>query len=170
MTLYHGSNLAVPHPELRFSVRSLDFGAGFYTTTSEEQAARFAHKVYDRALRQGHEGGGRFVSSYTVDYETMQKELDILSFAAPDEAWFDFVMANRRNAYTGKTYDVIYGPVANDTVYRALIGYETGLYTKAQTIELLQARKLFDQMAFVTEKAVSFLRYTGAKEVSSWKL
>jgi hypothetical protein len=168
MTVYHGSNIVVKSPELRFSVRNLDFGTAFYTTTNEKQASQFAQKVYKRAERQNIISEGSFVSSYTIDYEMMIKELDILTFEKPDEPWFDFVMANRRNAYAGKKYDVIFGPVANDTVYRTLIGYETGLYTKIQTIEQLAVRKLFDQMAFASDKAISFLHYNGYKEVSAW--
>jgi hypothetical protein len=168
MTVYHGSNIIVKSPELRFSVRNLDFGAAFYTTTNEEQAVQFAQKVYNRAERQGIISEGCFVSSYSIDYEFMKNELNILTFEKPSEAWFDFVMANRRRAYAGKKYDVIFGPVANDTVYRALVGYETGLYTKAQTIEQLAVRKLFNQMAFASGKAISFLYYIGYKEVSVW--
>ena len=99
----------------------------------------------------------------------MQKQLSILTFNAPNEAWLDFIMANRGEKYTGKKYDVIYGPVANDTVYRALVGYETGLYTKKQTIKQLAVRKLFSQMTFATEKSLSFLRFTGYKEIDPWK-
>ena len=33
MILFHGSNVEVKQPALRYSRRSLDFGAGFYTTT-----------------------------------------------------------------------------------------------------------------------------------------
>jgi len=170
MIVYHGSNSIVEFPELRFSVRGLDFGTAFYTTVNEEQAAQFARKVYGRAERQGITSEGCFVTSYSVDYDIMQKELDILIFEKADEAWFDFVIANRRNAYSGKKYDVIFGPVANDTVYRALVGYETGLYTKAQTIEQLAVRKLFNQMAFTSTRAISFLRYESFKEASAWKL
>jgi hypothetical protein len=168
MTIYHGSNIVVKSTELRFSVRNLDFGTAFYTTTNEKQAMQFAQKVYKRTERQGIISEGCFVSLYTIDYELMINELDILTFEKPDEAWFDFVMANRRNAYAGKKYDVIFGPVANDTVYRALIGYETGLYTKVQTIEQLAVRKLFNQMAFASSKVISFLHYTAYKEAPAW--
>ena len=34
--------MIVACPDLRFSVRALDFGRGFYTTTDERQAANFA--------------------------------------------------------------------------------------------------------------------------------
>jgi hypothetical protein len=169
MTIHHGSSVIVKTHELRYSVRALDFGKGFYTTTNEEQAVQFARKIYERKIREGMESPGCFVSSYSIDYDVMQKQLSILIFNTPDEAWLDFIMANRREKYTGKQYDIIYGPVANDTVYRALVGYETGLYTKKQTIEQLAVRKLFSQMTFATEKSLSFLHFAGYREIAPWK-
>jgi hypothetical protein len=169
MTIHHGSSVIAKTPELRHSVRALDFGKGFYTTINEEQAIQFARKIHERKLREGVESPGCFVSSYSIDYDAIQKQLSILMFNTPDEAWLDFVMANRREKYTGKQYDIIYGPVANDTVYRALVGYETGLYTKKQTIEQLAVRRLFNQMTFATKKSLPFLHFTGYKVLAQWK-
>ena len=42
MTLYHGSNVEVPTPDLLPSVRALDFGRGFYLTSDFDQVARWA--------------------------------------------------------------------------------------------------------------------------------
>ena len=114
MTLYHRSDQIIKLPELRPSIRTLDFGPGFYTTTKNEQAVNFTVKVYYRSIRAGDIPKGKFISIYEVDYETLQKELDALRFDSADETWFDFIIANRRSLYTGKKYDVIYGPVAND--------------------------------------------------------
>jgi hypothetical protein len=126
MTLYHGSDQIIQNPELRPSIRTLDFGPGFYTTTNKEQAKSFAVKVYDRSIRSGGTPKRKFIGMYEVDYEGMRRELTVLRFESADEAWFDFVMANRRNIWQGKKYDVIYGPVANDTIYRTLIVFEAG--------------------------------------------
>ena len=38
MILYHGSIEIVENPEIRIPSRSLDYGDGFYTTTSLKQA------------------------------------------------------------------------------------------------------------------------------------
>lgn len=38
MKLYHGSLDIVERPQIRLANRTLDYGIGFYTTTSEEQA------------------------------------------------------------------------------------------------------------------------------------
>jgi hypothetical protein len=38
MKIYHGSIVVVKRPELRQSNRTLDYGSGFYATTSIKQA------------------------------------------------------------------------------------------------------------------------------------
>ena len=38
MRVYHGSLERVPTPEIRQATRTLDYGTGFYTTTSAKQA------------------------------------------------------------------------------------------------------------------------------------
>lgn len=40
MTVFHGSNVVVDHPDVRHSFRDLDFGRGFYVTTVRIQAER----------------------------------------------------------------------------------------------------------------------------------
>jgi len=55
--------------------------------------------------------------------------------------------------------------VANDTIYRTLIAFETGELSKEETISRLKVRQLFDQMTFTSEYSLSFLKYTGFTEV-----
>jgi len=167
MTLYHGSDQIIKTPELRSPTRTLDFGAGFYTTTNKEQAVNFSVKVYTRSIREGNIPKGKFISIYEADYERMKNELDILHFKSADESWLDFVMANRRNTYNGKKYDLIYGPVANDTIYRTLIAYENGVLSAEETIARLKVRPLFDQMTFASERSFSFLKYSDFIEVQN---
>lgn len=165
MTLYHGSDQIIEFPELRPTIRTIDFGPGFYTTTNREQAENFAVKVYDRSIRAGNIPRGRFISIYEADYGAMKNDLEILRFESADEDWFDFVIANRRNIYQDKKYDIIYGPVANDTIYRTLIAFETGVLSKTETIDRLKVRQLFDQMTFASERSLAFLKYSGFLEV-----
>lgn len=42
MIVYHGSTLCVQNPRILTGNRMLDFGVGFYTTRSYEQAERWA--------------------------------------------------------------------------------------------------------------------------------
>jgi hypothetical protein len=165
MTLYHGSTGIIEKPDLRFSAKTLDFGAGFYTTANEEQARAFARIVKKRLERNGRQNVKSFISVYHADYTALQKEFEFLSFASADTEWLDFVVANRMGAYNGRKYDIIQGPVANDTIFRTITLYMSGLYTKEHTIEQLKVRKLYNQITFATEAVISRLRFVGYKEV-----
>lgn len=156
MILYHGSNLVVEKPKLIAQNRYLDFGYGFYTTTNKVQAISFAEKVYKRK----HEGT-RQVSIYEIEEETLFTECSVLRFEAPNEAWLDFVSKNRNGNYSGESYDIVYGPVANDDVYTTFTLYQAGVLTKEQTLETLKIKKLYDQMVFTSEKALAFLKFVG---------
>jgi len=156
MIIYHGSNLVVEEPKLIAQNRYLDFGYGFYTTTNKVQAISFADKVYKRKNE-----GSRQVSIYEIDEEKLYAECSVLRFDSPNEAWLDFVAENRSGNYEGKNYDVVYGPVANDDVYTTFTLYQSGALTKEQTLETLKIKKLYDQMVFTSEKALSFLKFVG---------
>ena len=162
MQLYHGSNIIVEKPILLPQQRTLDFGAGFYTTTNYEQAEVFALKVGDRR-----ESEKCFVSVYDVaDLSVLKTELSVLEFAEPDEQWLDFVFANRAGTYKGEAYDIIFGAVANDTIYRVLTAYEEGIVPKEECIRQLKVRELYNQMTFASEKALAYLKFVSCAELT----
>lgn len=156
MIVYHGSNVIVSEPRLIKQNRFLDFGYGFYTTTNKAQAISFADKVTKRRKE-----GQKEVSIYEIDADKAFKEASLLRFDSPNEAWLDFVSANRSGNYSGETYDFIFGPVANDDIYRTFTLYTAGLLTKEQTLEALKIKKLYDQLVFATEKALSYIHFVG---------
>lgn len=163
MKLYHGSTIQVDTPEIRVPNRTLDFGQGFYTTTNENQAKSFARSVYKRRLTDTNADGlTRCVSVYDFDMDAASEQLNILRFNSPSEEWLDFVYENRMKENVVVPYDLVYGPVANDTVYRTLIGLQAGILTKSQTLEQLRIRELYDQITFVTEKSLTYLKFTGS--------
>lgn len=83
----------------------------------------------------------------------------------PDEIWLDFVAENRQGTYKEKQYDLIYGAVANDDVYRTITLYMTGVLDKEQTLMALKIRKLFNQLVFGTEKSLQYLHFEGRELV-----
>lgn len=155
MILFHGSNQIVAHPKLIQQNRFLDFGYGFYTTTNKNQAISFAGKV---SLRRG---GERIVSIYEINEERAFSECSVLRFDSPDEAWLDFVSDNRSGSYKGAAFDFIFGPVANDDVFRTFSLYTAGILTKEQTLEQLRIKKLYNQLVLTTERALSYLHFAG---------
>lgn len=160
MTLYHGSNVAVDNPKLIKQNRYLDFGFGFYTTTNRNQAVNFAKKVTGQR-----KAGAATLNIYSVDETAAFRECDLLRFDSPDETWLDFVADNRLGIYQGKRYDLIYGAVANDDVYRTITLYTTGILDKEQTLVALKIRKLFNQLVFATEKSLRYLNFEGRELV-----
>lgn len=156
MILYHGSNLVVSEPKLIQQNRFLDFGFGFYTTTNKTQAISFADKVVKRRKT-----GEKTVSIYEIDETAAFSECSVLCFDDSGEAWLDFVSDNRSGNYEGELYDIIFGPVANDDVYRTFSLYTAGVLTKEQTLDQLKIKKLYNQLVLTTEKALSYLRFAG---------
>lgn len=159
MILYHGSNVVVSEPRLIAQNRFLDFGFGFYTTTNQLQAIGFADKVTRRRAE-----GKKAVSIYEIDEDRAFAECSLLRFDSPNEAWLDFVSANRSGHYTGASYDFIFGPVANDDVYTTFTLYSAGVLTKDQTLQALKIKKLYDQLVVSSEKALSYLKFMGTLE------
>ena len=160
MILYHGSNVIVDQPKLIRQNRYLDFGFGFYTTPNREQAVNFAQKVTDRRKM-----GEATLNIYSAKEAVAFQECKVLQFDSPDEAWLDFVAANRQGTYQGEKYDLIYGAVANDDVYRTIALYMTGVLDKEQTLSSLKIRKLFNQLVFATEKSLQYLKFEGRELV-----
>ena len=159
MILYHGSIDIVENPEIRIPSRTLDYGSGFYTTTSFRQAEDWVRRKLNANTLVG------YVNVYEFD-ETLMNSLNAMLFEYPTEEWVDFVMNNRTNKDFYHDFDIVYGPVANDKVYAAFALYEGGIIDKQNLISELKAYKLVDQYLFHTDKAVKTLKFIEAKEVT----
>lgn len=159
MKLYHGSLAVVKEPEIRAQSRTLDYGNGFYATTSQSQAERWAK----RRMRE-HKVTVGYINVYEFDLKAMDV-LKTISFHSPDEQWVDFVMANRMLVGFTHDYDIVYGPVANDNVYAALALFEGNIIGKQALIAELRAYKLVDQYLFHTKRSLQFLKFIEVKEV-----
>ena len=88
-----------------------------------------------------------------------------LRLDSPTEEWVDFVMRNRTEKGYEHSYDIVYGPVANDRVYAAFALYESNLLDKEGLIRELRAYELVDQFLFHTEQSLQHLTFIEAKEV-----
>lgn len=153
MKLYHGSNLEIKNPQILESDRKLDFGTGFYVTSSYEQAEKWAILTAKRRVE-----GKPIISVFEYE-DNKTSELNILKFENADIEWLRFVSGNRNNQPIGNDYDIIIGPVANDKTMPVISLYFAGVYSEEETIKRLLPQKLQDQFAFKTEKALKQLNY-----------
>lgn len=157
--VYHGSIDEVVNPEIRQPNRSLDYGAGFYTTTSYEQAKRWVERrMKDKGVAIG------YVNIYELD-EKLVKNMKSLFFEKPTEEWVSFVMRNRTERNFIHDYDVVYGPVADDSVYTQFALYEGGIISLPTLIHELKTYKLVDQYLFHTEKSLLAIKFVKSEIV-----
>lgn len=159
MKLYHGSTEIVAKPEIRKPNRTLDYGSGFYATTSLAQAEAWVRRRIDEMkVERG------YVNVYQLDEERL-KALNCLMFDEPTDEWLDFVMNNRTNRHFIHSYDIVAGPVANDRVYAAFALFEGGIINKQELIAQLRTYRLVDQYLFHTPQALKAITFIDAKEV-----
>lgn len=161
MILYHGSNVLVENPILIRANRTLDFGHGFYTTTSNEQACKWA-KIKQR--RENVDKG--IISIYEVP-ENLFKEinLNIRVFRGASKSWLNFVLDNRMKEGYKHQFDIVKGCVADDRVYACLNAFENKFMDFETAIKELRTYKLDDQVSFHTEKALKYLKFINYMEV-----
>lgn len=159
MHLYHGSNVPVEKPRLFRSDRRVDFGSGFYVTSSFEQAARWAQLV---TKRRGQ--GGPIVTAYELDASLLDT-LIVRSFDGPTVEWLRFVGENRQGAKPEREDDLVVGPVANDNTMPTLRLFFADIYTEEEAIKRLLPQRLHDQWAFKTQRALDILKFCEAKRV-----
>ena len=115
MILFHGTTEIVEKPDISFSKSYLDFGKGFYLTTYQKQAEKWA-------LRKGlRKQKPAIVNVYDLSDDL--EKYDVLRFNQENEKWLDFVCACRKGDNIYRGYDIIIGAVANDDVFKTIVRY-----------------------------------------------
>ncbi|HBJ2622122.1 DUF3990 domain-containing protein [Clostridium botulinum] len=161
MILYHGSNVVVTDPKIIKANRTLDFGNGFYTTTSKEQACKWA------SIKKNRENSKYgILNIYEIDDKVLEnKILKTKKFNDACEAWLNFVIDNRLNLNYRHEFDIVEGPVADDRVYACLNAFENRFMDMESAIRELRTYKLADQISFHTEEAINSLKFIEKEEV-----
>lgn len=149
MIVYHGSTVEVARPDVTHSKRFLDFGNAFYVTTYIEQAKRWARRKCMRTQMSTTPVVNEYEFSDTID------GLRVLRFSEVDAAWFDFVCACREGKNIVGQYDVIIGRVANDDVFKTIQKFQQSKMSKQEAITELKYAQPNDQIALVTNEAIS---------------
>ena len=137
--VYHGSNIIVDKPKILTNGFFKDFGYVFYCTNLEKQAKRWA-----MTRRNNH-----IVNVYKL------KELDAfnkLIFDSMNEDWLNFIVNCRRGLE--HNYDVVEGPMADDTIWNFIEDYIGGDISKEAFWELVKFRYPTHQIVFCNEKAL----------------
>ena len=134
MIVYHGSTEIINKPDVIHSKKYLDFGKGFYITTFENQAKKWA-------VRKG----------------MRQEKPAIVNVYELSEEWLDFVCACRKGQPLNKEYDIIIGNVADDDVFKTVDMYFRGLWDKEKVLGELRYYKLNNQICIVNQETLNQL-------------
>jgi hypothetical protein len=177
--LYHGSNQTVSEPDPFHGSNNKDFGQGFYTIPSAQDAAAWAVKIAKRR------GGSPTVSAYDF---TSNERLSAHVFHKSEEAliaWIDFILYNRKlERLIGYPYqnpfvrDIIVGPIADFAVARSFelftlsqeeyfesleFGKNPNKF-KLRLIEDLDINRLENQVCFKNLASIRCLSFDGVKK------
>lgn len=157
MILYHGSNMEIGAIDLNKSMRGKDFGKGFYLSADISQAKDMA--VF-KAMQYG---GEPIVTAFEFDDKELQSEtIRFKCFEEYSLEWAEFVFANRNNQddLSVHSYDIVYGPIADDKVgvqIRNLI--EQNITIEVFLERLKYIKGITFQYYFGTQKAIKLLKH-----------
>lgn len=148
ITLYHTSFDIIEKPDITIGRKNADFGQGFYMSDNLEFSKRWARSHKDK-------------TTYLNKYELDTDDLSIKIFDR-DTDWFEYIYNNRRvNDLLINEYDVIIGPIANDTIYNTYGIISSGFLKKEEAVKLLMIGPLYKQIVIKSDKAVSKLIFIG---------
>lgn len=149
--LYHGSNVVIERIDLSMTKRGKDFGQGFYLNANADQAMAMAVRTA-RFLNEGQPT----LSCFDFDEEEAKAlGLNIKVFTDYSEEWAEFVVMNRKNNsdVPAHSYDIVIGPIADDTV---------GVQIRRYIMGYLSASALVDELKFRGDHAVQY--FLGPRE------
>lgn len=157
MILYHGSNVEINVVDFTKSRPGKDFGIGFYLSADKQQAQEMAEK---KALLLG---GVPVITSFLFDETAVLADSDVayLRFEKYSLEWGYFIKLSRENKtrLQQHSYDIVYGPIANDTVGFQLRRLNAKIINTDQFVREIQLMggETY-QYFFGTEKAIKYLR------------
>lgn len=150
MIIYHGSKKIVDSPEIRISKYNKDFYFGFYCTSLPEHAIRWAVRF----------NGAGYLNEYLY---TPDSRLKVKQFSEMSEEWLDFIVSCRLGH--SHEYDIVKGPMANDTIFNYVQNFADGKISRAAFWELARFRRPTHQISFHTARALTTLSFMKGIEI-----
>ncbi|MDO5292102.1 MAG: DUF3990 domain-containing protein [bacterium] len=146
--VYHFNYKKVEYPVIRKDRMTKDFSWGFYCIETKQYAEKIAV----------------FKTSVVNVYQVRNiKSLYIKKFDNYTEEWLEFVM-NCRNGST-HNYDVVIGPMADETIYEYMDAYADGEMNKERFFQDMKEKYPVQQISFHTIKALDCIKFVECYEI-----
>ena len=153
MKVFHAGYDEIPSPDIHRGRKNADFGQGFYLSDNYEFASRW---VREKA------GTDIIINTYELNTEG----LNIKHFDRDNE-WFRYVFSNRRSMPDiFSDVDIIFGPIANDTIYDTMGIMTSGYLKDEEGVELLCVGPLYSQIVLKSQKAADNLKFLFSEKLS----
>lgn len=143
---FHGTKNEIKH-ELVANYRSKythDFGAGLYCTEIRHQAITWADKNKSPGL------------VYRVEVKDYS-HLKVRKFTDTDKEWLTFIANCRRDKQYQHGFDIVIGPMADDTIWDFVSMYLDGSLPETVFLELAKFKKPTHQICFCSQEALDLL-------------
>ncbi|MCR5053499.1 MAG: DUF3990 domain-containing protein [Lachnospiraceae bacterium] len=150
LKLYHTGFSEIKAPDIHYGRKNADFGQGFYTSADIEFSKKWAKSRKDEV-------------TVLNCYELKEDGLKIKRLTR-DREWFSYIYGNRRlrdDPY--KDYDVIIGPIANDTIYDTLGITTSGYLSEEEAMKILMLGPCYEQIVLKTENAARALIFLSSE-------
>ena len=148
--VFHTGYEEIKEPDVYRGRKNADLGQGFYTTDNSEFANRWAREK---------NGSDTVVNTYELDLDGLK----VKRFERNEE-WFRYVFSNRRSMSDKfSEYDVVIGPIANDTIFNTMGIITSGYLSDDEAMKLLCIGPCYRQITLKTTKAVRNLRFVSSR-------
>lgn len=137
------------------SSQDQDFGYGFYVHTELKRAQNYCNRMCKKIGEKPW-----IIMEFKVNPEIFN--LKILELNYYNDEFAEFIFDNRTKNIKGNyqhEYDIVSGCMSDSNPLEVIIGYDTGEYTKQESLELLKKSTSSKQVCCCTEKACSMLSY-----------
>lgn len=154
MFLYHTGYQVIDRVDVHHGRKNADFGQGFYLSDDIQFSKRWARQ---------RKGQTTVLNRYELNLESLK-----VKYLERDDKWFAYIYNNRSGGKDyWSEYDVIIGPIANDTIYDTFGILTAGILEDDQALQALLIGPEYQQIVLKTEKAASALTFLGADILSS---
>ncbi len=153
MKLYHVGFDIIKEPDLNAGRRNADFGRGFYLSDNKEFSIRWAKKRKDLTT---------YINTYELDLDGLN-----IKRLRKDKHWFKNIYLNRLNVKDiYAEYDVVIGPIANDTIFDTLGIITSGIFSDKESLQLMKVGNRYTQVVIKSKKALDNLKWEDAEEIN----
>lgn len=147
--IYHASHRAVEYPAIKKSKFTKDFSWGFYCNTSKEEAEKNA---------------AIFITPNINIYKlNLSEPLNVKVFDDYNDEWLNFVIRCRDGAI--HEYDIVIGPIADDSIYDYIDSYYAGQINEVELFEEMKLKYKSKQISFHTISALDSIQFIQSYEV-----